>query len=284
MVRRQHYLEALCKEGPGYMLSDFLVYIVENRKFAQFVMLLIAVPALVTLGVGVILWFIMRPTVESVGPQGQGSLRLKMGAFAPEVYISYVHPRGWQNSGWQNTGVLVSPGDVLRVNVHGETTVGLDVVTIGENAKKARKWMDQVQGIIDTQKIPEEKAIAATQSADSPVRYEYSTPYGWPWINARGYDRALPARLKKIPSTFPADTTLLSPKYPSGCLIGYIGRNPQDRKQEHIIDFTGDDMGRVHIPGNVEKNAPVFLAINDSDLPEWQYDNFGFLIVTIERR
>jgi len=263
----------IMKEGPGYTLFDFLVYIFEQRKFAQFIMLFIAVPVLATLGVGLILWSIMRPTVESVGPQG--TLRLKMGAFMPEVYTILVHPHGWQN-----TGVLVSPNDVLRVKVSGKTNVGLDVVTIMENARKARAYMDQVRNHQTNNSgkkgMTEEKAREAVT-----VKYESTYRYGWPWVDAKGYPPELPVYLNKIPTTFAADKTLLSPKYPAGRLIGYIGDTPDDQNQQRIIDFA---MEHVYIPGSVEKKTPVFLAINDSGLAEWQYDNFGFLMVTIEHR
>jgi len=251
---------------------DFLIYILDKQKLPRFFLLVsIAsiVPALAVVIADTIRWLMMHPTIESVGPQG--TLRLKMGAFTPEVYTLLVHPRGWQP-----TGITVSPGDQLVEKHYGETNMGLDVVAIEENAKRVRAFMDAVRKKMKVEGISEREAIKKLKCPD----YLKPGRYGWPWVGAEGYSWDLPASLDKVPSSFSADTTLISNRYPSGRLLAYIG-DPSKFDDKRLIDFAVEN---ITIPSDVEKNAMLWLAVNDSTLSVWKYDNFGFLMVTIERR
>lgn len=259
------------KPSAGYTLFDFLVYLIESRKFLRFTLVLAAIPMGGLFLTGLALWWFLHPRVE---PVGDGTLSIKMSRFTPEVFTLLVHPHGWQD-----TGITVSPQELLSVRASGQTNMGLDVVTIAHNAELVRKFIDEVTRK-KVQGQTEEEAMRTTPYPS----YEASYRFGWPWIGPEGYDLGLPQRLSKIPSTFSSDTTLSAHKYPPGRLIGCVRTSApslSDRiPDDEIIDFA---LKEVSIPDHVPREGRILLAVNDSKLEEWQYDNFGVLMITIRR-
>jgi hypothetical protein len=261
-------------ESKHTTLFGFIIYIIEHNKVSNFILVVLIasiVPMFAIIATGVILWSILHPTVEAVGPQG--TLRLKMSAFSPDVYTVLVHPRGWQN-----TGILVSPNDQLHIRVYGQTNMGLDVVSILENSKKARSYIENVHNTIEKSHSTEAEVLSKMVY---PSTSKQNYHHGWPWVGAEGYHSELPRLLGKIPSSFSSDKTLISNRYPIGRLLAYIGSDPTQSDDKRLIDFAVD---YISIPENIENKAPLWLAVNDSILPEWQYDNFGFLMVTVEKQ
>lgn len=236
---------------------------------------------------------LFRPTIQ-VTPEG--TLAIKAGILSQRnIYTLLVDPHGWQD-----TGVALSPGDKLYIHTSGKITTGLDVTTIGDNAEKAYKYTQEVREKIKTENLKEADAITKVNETNSQNYRSYPKDnqtgfnsdylYGWPWVGADGYPDDTPHRYGKIPSLFTLDTSLISNKYPAGRLIGYAkdGKCPElennkgkeNNEADFIMNFASDE---VTVPADVKKGAKLCLAINDSINREWQYDNAGFLMVTIEK-
>ena len=219
-----------------------------------------------------------------------GVLEIKSGLLQRNnIYTLLIDPHDWEY-----TGIDISAGEVLIVSTSGKTTTGLDVVTIEENAKKAYTYTQEVKERMEKEKIKEEVALKQIKSAKY-KNYEYGSGYiyGWRWIGSEGYPRDEPYIYGKIPSRFDLDKTLISEEHPPGRLIGYPVKDNKCPKlggkieQKFVIDFGRDKkdqkLQKVEVPSSVDKGSKLCLAINDSSLPEWQYDNLGFLMVTIQK-
>lgn len=259
---------------------DVLYYLIKNKKAGTALLVFVFLPFGIAILVAWALYYIMSPKVE-LSASG-AAITVKSNIFAPRITSLLVHPRGWQD-----TGIIVSPGDVLTVRVSGEVNMGVDIELIRENSKAARTYIDSVLAKMKTRGISDEQqGIAEAAKTGTTLKTKAYPEHGWPWVDYHGYHRDTIARLKKLPQMH--DPSLISPDKPLGRLVGYAGpdgcpellkRGNEHVKFEPIIDFTHS---QVTVPAGVTPRSHLCLAVNDSVQDEWQYDNFGLFMVTIE--
>jgi hypothetical protein len=283
-------------EMTGRTLFDFLSSLLDKRSPTDIfilILILLIIPLLGVAGAAYISWIIWSPQVEisSVG------LSVKANFFSPKITTLLIHPRGWQN-----TGIKVSPGDKIFVRVTGETNIGPDIASIFNNLKdpiskkldfrnkKGWPWVG-AQGISPTELKALDKNPPKPSKDPSLItsEHEYGRLIGYVTKedNFPKKFRMAENELKKIP--------VANEKVRNHCILEGIKLPEIDEEFEfnkkHIVDFGknvvpegGRTDGTIEIPQDqgILKNSYLYLAINDSTCPEWQYDNFGILMVSIK--
>jgi hypothetical protein len=239
------------------------------------------------LSLGLVVFLYVKFFSPEIEVTEYGTVSVKPHFFAAKISTVLVHPRGWQN-----TGVIVSAGDTIKVHVYGEVNMGVDTFLINDNAASARVFMDAIRAEMKRSNVSEKEAIRRIDNK-MPLVPRKTIEHGWPWIGYRGYDDSVPINLHKVPEKFADDPTLISPDYPMGRLLGYVteecdqpslkllDRNGVKIERGPILDFGAQN--KVAIPSVTKENSCLFLAINDSVIDVWQYDNLGALMVTIKQ-
>jgi hypothetical protein len=281
----------------GRTVFDFLTEMSQKRNLTVVASLLF-----IPISVVYILFQILKPEVEV---NSAGHLSIKNNFFSPKITTFLIHPRGWQD-----TGINVSPGETLKVYVSGEVNIGVDLTTIDKNAKAAKKiikakkqgkgnnveklipyyelgWPWAGEGGIKDSQLKEYGKIPDHHS-DDPSLITSDREYG----RLIGYitttDKKFAIQMSKAEKQRNDDERNRARNKKDNChLDKYLKKLDAnfDFDAEKIIDFgnkEGKQYEKIDIGDDIKKGSRLYLAINDSMCPEWQIDNFGGLLVTIQ--
>jgi hypothetical protein len=296
----EHYMT----EKTGRTLYDLLAEILQKRNL---ILITVAVFLFVLIFIVYILFQIIKP---EMGVNQAGNISIKNNFFSPKITTFLIHPRGWQD-----TGVDVSPNETLKVYVSGEINIGVDLTTIDKNAKAAQKiikakkqgkgsdmeklipyyelgwpWAGE-EGIEDPQ-LKEYGKNPDHHSDDSSLitsKHEYGRLIGYITTDKKFAIKMSKAEKQRNDDERNRVKNNRARDKKENChLDKYLKKLDVKFYTEQIIDF-GDKKNKdkqyekIDIDDDVVKGSRLYLAINDSMCPEWQIDNFGGLLVTIQQ-